>query len=200
MEERVPPRPVSVPEVQAKGQNFRGFLPAVARICGAGMVPDVIQALTDADVRDAMRYGRIVSTGWYPVAWYRALHAAAQTATYGGWDLARRIGYEAMSDDLGGVHRFVASMLAPQTVFRIGNRIFSTYWRGGGVKAVDYGACHARAEFSGCYGFDRNLWAGVAGSCVAILEAAKAQEVHLRVLEGGGDGDSAMVLEARWKV
>jgi hypothetical protein len=200
MEQRVPHRPLAVPEVQAKGLNFRGFLPAVGRICGVALVPDVIEALVDADVRDAMRYGRIVSTGWYPVAWFRALHTAAQTATYGGRDLARRIGYEAMNDDLSGVHRFVASMLAPQTLFRIGNRIFSTYWRGGCVKTVEYDSGHARAEFGGCHGFDRNLWAGIAGSCVAILEAAKARGVHVRVLEGGGDGDPEMVLDARWKV
>jgi hypothetical protein len=199
MEERLSPRSACAPEVQAKGQSFRAFLPAVARICGPKMVPTVLDALVDEDVRDAMRYGRIVATGWYPVAWYRALHAAAQLATHGGSDLARRIGHDAMNEDLGSLHRFVASMLAPQTLFRIGNRIFSTYWRGGDVKTVEYSSCHARAEFTGCRGFDRYLWATIAGSCVAILEAAQAKDVHVRVLEGGRDGDPRMVLEGRWK-
>jgi hypothetical protein len=191
--------PVALPvEIEAKGLNFRGFLHALERLYDAEMVERVIDALPDPDARNALRYGGIVPTGWYPVAWHRGLHAAARSVTKSGPELARRIGYEGMKEDLGGVHRFVASMLSPQTLVRIGNRLWSSYWHGGVVTTVEHGRGRVQSAFRGCHGFDRNEWEDIQGSCLAILESAGARDVRLIVLEGGRDNDANAVLEARW--
>lgn len=185
-------------ELMAKGLNFRGFLRAVERLHSPAIAEQVVQALPIPEARDALRYHRIVASGWYPVAWHRALHVSAQAVTGSSRELARRIGYEGMRDDLGGVYRLVASLLAPETLVRIGNRLWSSYWNGGVVQTVEHGPGHVRTSFSECHGFDRNSWEDIIGSCQAVLEAAHAGDVRLRVLEGGVDGAAHMVLDGRW--
>lgn len=184
----------------AKGLNFRGFLRAVERLHGAAVAEQVVDALPIAEARDALRYHKIVASGWYPVAWHRALHVSAQASTGLGRDLARRIGYEGMREDLGGVYRFIGSMLAPETLARIGNRLWTSYWSGGVVETVEHATGHMRSSFTGCHGFDRNSWEDIIGSCHAILDVAGAKDVRFRVLEGGGDGASNMLLDARWVI
>lgn len=185
-------------EIMAKGLNFRGFLRAVEKIHDAETAGRVIDAVSIEEARDALRYGRIVPTGWYPVAWHRALHGAAQTVTRGGRDLARRIGYEGTRDDLGGVYKLIAGLLAPQTLVRLGNKLWSSYWQGGLVETIEHGPGQVRSSFRDCHGFDRNLWEDIAGSCLAIVETAGAKEARVRIVDGG-DGPNA-VMEARWQI
>lgn len=181
----------------AKGLNFRGFLRAIERLYDQPTTERVIEAVSIEEARHAMRYGHIVPTGWYPVAWHRALHGAAQSVTRGGRDVARRIGYEGTKEDLSSVYRVIGGLLGPQTLVRLGNRLWSSYWQGGVVETVEHQRGHVRSSFRQCYGFDRNIWEDIAGSCLAVLEVAGAKEINMRMLEGGGDGPD-MVLDARW--
>jgi hypothetical protein len=185
-------------ELQAKGLNFRGFLRALEKLHDADTAHRVIEAVALPEARDALRYGRIIPTGWYPVSWHRSLHGAAQTVTHGGRDLARRIGYEGTRDDLGGVYKLIAGLLAPQTLVRLGNKLWSSYWQGGAVDTVEHGAGHVRSSFRECHGFDRNIWEDISGSCLAVLETAGAKDVRMRIVDGG-EGANA-VIEARWQL
>lgn len=189
----------AAPEIMAKGLNFRGFLRAMERLYDKPTTDRVIEAVAIPDAQEALRYGKIVSTGWYPVAWHRSLHAAAQSVTRGGRELARKLGYEGTREDLSSVYRVIGSVLGPQTLVRVGNRLWSSYWQGGVVDTIEYGSGHVRTSFRACYGFDRNIWEDIAGSCLAVLEVAGAKDVNMRMLEGGGDGPD-LVLDARWRV
>jgi hypothetical protein len=57
---------------------------------------------------------------------------------------------------------------------------------------------YVHATWTGCEGWDENLWAELAGSCEALLEMAGAKHVGLRVIKGGRTGDDACEMEAHW--
>jgi hypothetical protein len=57
---------------------------------------------------------------------------------------------------------------------------------------------YVRATWSGCEGWDENLWAELAGSCEVLLEMAGAKHVRLRVIKGGRTGDNVCEMEAHW--
>jgi len=57
---------------------------------------------------------------------------------------------------------------------------------------------YVHATWSGCEGWDENLWAELAGSCEVLLEMAGAKHVRLRVIKGGRTGESACEMDAHW--
>ncbi len=184
-------------EVRTKGVSLRSFLATLERLRGRDAVDRTV-ALLDRDVRDALTYGQVVPSGWYPLAWHRALHDAAQRACGAGPELARRIGQEGTRADFQGVYKFVAAILSPETLLKQAPRVWRTYWDGGELEVLEARTGYARAAFRDCVGFDRNLWQNVLGGIETTLEVAGARAVSLRVISGGGERDAQMEIEARW--
>jgi hypothetical protein len=141
----------------------------------------------------------VFSGNWYPLAWYADLHRAAQKAAGAGPELARTIGLEATKDDLSGIYRIFLLVVSPEFVLSKAPLLFNTYYDTGTMAVSEAMRGRARAQFSGCTGFDRNLWLDLQGSCQAGLEAAGARDVVISLTAGGGDGDATMEIEARWR-
>ncbi|MEO9141715.1 MAG: hypothetical protein ABI332_05545 [Polyangiaceae bacterium] len=87
-------RTTSRVETKLKGVNFRSFMKAFRVLRGEEAVERMLADLP-SEVSRALRYGGIVAGGWYPVAWYRLMHASAQHVTNSGQELVRAIGLEA---------------------------------------------------------------------------------------------------------
>jgi hypothetical protein len=174
---------------------FRGLQRAVRKHWGEAAV-EALAARPGNDVYEALRYGRIVSVGWYPVGWYCELYKAASSF---GTDLSREVGYDTLLHDFTTTQRHVLSLFAPDTVLSHAPRLMSMYWRGGAVEALHLQASSGRVRCSGWVGFDRNVWQDVVGGLRAILVASDARDVVGCVIAGGRDHSRNLELELTWQ-
>lgn len=181
-----------------KGINFRSFCKTLLRLRGEDAVLDTMELLP-REFGDALYYGAIVTGGWYPIEWYRQLHAAAQKATGEGPALSRLVAKEGLAWDFRHVHKLVRVALTPETLMRLSSYVIRFYFNFGKMSVVETKPGWGRAEFASFEGFDANLWQDMLGGIEAVLELAGARDVVIEVLEGGGDGDAAMTAQARWR-
>jgi hypothetical protein len=179
-----------------KGLSLRNYVPTLCAIRGDA-VGEAVMASLSPPLRDALQTGKIVPSGWYPVAWKRELHAAGRSAT-GESRLAWVMGAEMTKRDLTGIYRAFLRVVSPRYVLSAGSRIFSTYLRPGSMRVVETRSGFVRVAFEECLGFDRNVWQDVLGGCQATLEAAGAKAVRLRYEQGAGDGDPSATAIAWW--
>ncbi len=184
-------------EIRLKGQGFRGALAAIERLRGPEARVATIEGMS-AEPREALTFGGIVPGGWYPVAWYRELHASAQRVARTGPELSRKIGREATRHDLAGVYSWILRFVSPETLLGQAPRILGLYCEGGRVEVVEKRSGAALLRFSQMVGNNHDLWEDMVGSNEQFVTSAQGKEVRSRVLSGGQDGDDAMELEVRW--
>jgi hypothetical protein len=185
----------AVPRV--KGVAFRSVLSALEQLRGRAAVDLAITRMPD-ELSQALRYGTVLPTGWYPTAWYRAMWAGVRAATGEGLDLARHIGREAIRSDMTGLYRLVFKMFSPETVLSQSRRMFNNYYSHGSLEVIDSRSGYGKAIWRGCEGFDRMMWVEILGSSEELLELAGAKFVRVQLLRGGQDGDDFADAEARW--
>jgi hypothetical protein len=185
-------------EPRAKGVNFRTFIKILRKLKG-DRVAEATLDLAPAEFARSFRAGLVFSGNWYPLAWYADLHRAAQKAAGAGPELARTMGLESVKDDLSGIYRIFLLVVSPEFVLSKSPLLFSTYYDTGTMSVTEATRGRARAQLTGCTGFDKNLFLDVQGSCQAGLEAAGARDVVITPTAGGGDGDTSMEMEARWR-
>jgi hypothetical protein len=186
-----PPSPRSV----VRGTAILGLLQAIARMYGEAGLTVTLEAASN-EVRDAYRFGQLVSVGWYPMAWYRNIHEAAQRGLGADPSLPWRLSHEAVTRDFRGIFQVLIRLLSPEMMFRQGSRLMLLYFKGGQVDVIETRPGYGHLRLSGWTDFDRNLWIDLQGGIVAALEARGAKNVSSRVL--GGGGEDGIELEVRW--
>lgn len=186
--------------VECKGINFRSFLTSLG-----SRFPDADQAellkLVHPELAQRLKDDQILPSSWYPVAWYRSLHHAAQQTVGGGLETAWDIGYMSTRADFndGGIYHFMARTFGPKSVLKLGSKIFGMYWRPAGMKVKGAkGELKARAMWTGCLGFDELIWHDIFGSIAAVLETSDCRLNSLSVLKASGDL-SSILIEAHWE-
>lgn len=184
-------------ETTLKGVNYRSFMKAFETLRGKESVDAMLADLPD-ELGDGLRYGRLVASGWYPVAWYRQMHASAQRVTGAGPELARAIGRQSRIEDFRGVYRLLAFVLSPEVLVAKGAMIYRLYDSMGLVDIQEARAGMLRVRYHQCVGYDANIWESSLGGTVGILESCGAVALRVQIVEGGRDGDDAMIFEARW--
>jgi hypothetical protein len=182
---------------QAKGLQFRSFLRALERLRGEGAVSSTL-ALLPPDLADALRLHTIVTSGWYPLTWYRSMHAATLMATGEGLELTRAISRNAVQDDFRGVYRLIPMALSPQGIFRRAPLVAKLYYDTGTIHVTEAKPGVARGDFIGFRGFDEMLWADIIAGVLGVLELCGAKDLRDEVVSGGKDSPD-MVLEVRWR-
>lgn len=182
---------------QVKGIAVRSALRALEQLRGTPTVEAVITA-TPKELGTAIRYGTIMASSWYPMEWYREFFAAIVATTGDNDRTVREIGRESARIDMTGVYKAAFKLLSPQALFGLSARLFSNYFDTGSVSIVESRKGFAHARWTGCAGFDRNLWLETFGSCEMYLELAGATHVRLRVLSGGAAADDHAELQAHW--
>ncbi len=185
------------PESRVNGLALKNRLKNLDDVVGPGTAERVLQQMP-VELREALRYGRVVAGGWYPIGWLRALHAAVQQVTGGGLELSRQLGYVGTLQNFTTVHRFFLTVLSVEAVLERASRIFGSYHDKGSLSVLESRPGMARLAFGGCEGFDRNLWAAVRGSVEALLELCQARGGRVRITSGGGEADSACEMVAYW--
>jgi len=153
-------------------------------------------AATTGDLNHGLRYGSLVSGGWYPVAWYRELHEALARALGSNDELAKELGVRVCVEDFTGIYKVVASMLSPETIFGQARRLMSFYFQGGTVENLKLSKGEAVLLWQGWEGFNATLWADVLGGSLGVLVVAGAENPTFNIVMGGR-ADSAKV-EFRW--
>lgn len=181
---------------QIKGQIFVSCLAALEKLHGAQTVTQVTAKL-DGELAQALKTQAIVSAGWYPVEWYAAMHVAMRAVC--GPQISARIGRETSIADINQVFRFVMSFFSAETLIGQAPRIFRTYCQPGKlvVEAKEKGRLIGRCE--DCAGANQGVWEDWLESFATFLELGGGKNVTRRVLEGGGDKDSAMRFELTWR-
>lgn len=184
-------------EPQVKGIAFRSTLDGLRSLRGPAAVAATLDRL-GGPFAESLRFGGVGLSAWYPLALYRALLTAARGATHSGPELLRAVGREASLADFRGVYRIIAFVLSPQRLIAQAPRAWALYFDAGTLEIVEAREGMARARYTKCAGFDRNVWERAIGGSLGLLEVCGAQHVRLRVVSGGGDGDDSLDLEARW--
>jgi hypothetical protein len=184
--------------MRVKGVSLIGTLKSLETLHGAAAREAAVVALK-GELAEQVRGNALLSAGWYPLEWLRQVHAAAQTATGRGPQLARELSREATLADFRGIYKLLTFVLSPQGIVRKAPSTWSRYYDGGRLEVVEARAGFASARFIGCEGFDRNLWEDSIGGCVGVLEACGASDPFVTVLRGGRDGDDGMDIEVRWR-
>jgi hypothetical protein len=184
-------------EPAIKGIALRNFPGVIASLFDEATARRVLEALPDELAR-ALRDHLIVSSRWYPIHWYRDLHAATRAVTRSGPALARRIGRESTVMDMNGVYRVFLRVLSPHTILSLAGRVFSTYYRYGKMSTTEMRDGFARVEIHGAIDFDEAIWLDVLGGSEGTLELCGAKNLRVHILEGGRDGDDHLVVRVHW--
>lgn len=183
-------------EPRAKGLAFRSVMKALEHLEGADAVARSLSAMP-VPLGEALRYGAMTASGWFPLADYRAMWDGIQTGTGNRRDVPRAIGRECVRNDLNVVHRFVMGALSTETVIRLATRIFNSYYDTGKASAEWIAPRTIRVRWWGCTGFSRAMWTEVRGSVEMFAEVSSAGRASCSIVTGGGDED-AMEADVRW--
>ncbi len=194
-----PPVRASIPPDQSlvKGVAFRSVLWSVEHLFGPQQVNGVLEHM-NAEPRQALHYGQLVSGGWYPVSWYAELLAAIVKSTNGGVDVIRNVANACVEHDITGVYRFLVEHLNPGTVVAIYGKLFPRYYTPGRVTVDRDSNTHFALRVQNCDGFSGLMWQEIYAAGKHLLTLSGASNIRHRILEGGKEGDTHMTVEARW--
>ena len=179
-----------------KGITLRSAMRALEQLRGKAVSEAATKAMP-AELADAVRYGTILASRWYPISWYKDLHSGIVSATNEGDRIIREVEREAARADMTGVYSIAFKLLSPQTLISLSSRLFSTYYDTGSVETVEARKGYVRIRWSGCTGFNRTIWLGIFASCEMMLELAGGKNVRTHVRAGGQEDDFADA-EAYW--
>ena len=182
---------------KVKGVTLRSAMRALEHLRGKALCEAATKAMP-GEVGDALRYGTILASRWYPISFYRDLHSGIVSATNEGDRIIRELEREAARGDMTGVYSIAFKLLSPQTLISLSSRLFSTYYDTGSVQALDARKGYVRMRWSGCTGFSRTIWVGIFASCEMMLELAGGKNVRMHVRAGGGQDDDFAEAEAYW--
>jgi hypothetical protein len=181
---------------QVKGAAFHSVMVAVKELHGAE-VEARARAQMQGDVGEAIRLGALLTSGWYPVEWYRTFYAAVVAAIGKGPGAVHEVGRRSARHDVTGIYRVVFKLLSVHTVFGMATRAARLYFDRGEV-TVNNRENGAEVRYEGFDGFDANIWSDMRGGGEMVLELAGGKDIKWRITSGGGDGDSHMHVELTW--
>ncbi|HJL27988.1 MAG TPA: DUF2378 family protein [Polyangiaceae bacterium LLY-WYZ-15_(1-7)] len=181
-------------ELRCKGLMLKNRAALLGEQCDA---ETELHPRLSAELRDGLAYGRIVSGGWYPIAWLRELHRAGTEATGRGEDLAWELGSEGARRNFKTVHRVFLSVLSPSAILKRAPRVFGAYFDGGRYEVTRADSNAATIEISECPGFDIHTWQAIAGTAHAGLEMCGAKDVQTAVQPAPGLARGT--LSATWR-
>ena len=183
---------------RVKGNAFRTIEHCFTELCGDEAREAALKLLSEP-LRSSFEQKLLLASSWYPIAWYRDTFAAYREARSAGTELPREIGRRGVERDMRAVYKqLLLKMVSPQALLGLSSRLFKSYFDTGVMAISESRRGYVRATWTGCEGWDENLWAELAGSCEALLEMAGAKHVRLRVTQGGRNGDDHCEMEAHW--
>lgn len=183
-------------EARVRGNILLGFGTATQRLFGAEAWRGVLARL-DPSVSRSLKGGEVVTSGWYPMAWFVALHGALREQC--GPGSAARLGRETSVQDVNMLFRFILRLLSPEAVIHQAPRIWGTMYQG--IALVEESRAKGRitARIGSLANGNAQVWEDWSESLATFLELAGARNVKKAVLSGGGDRDQELRLELTWE-
>lgn len=178
--------------VLIKGVAFEGVLQAFEDVRGPAFLQSVKEALPKA-VHDAVKFGGINSTGWYPIEWYRDLYGTGVTLSKQP-DFAKEIGRVSLEREMRGIYRAMLRVLTIEFLVKRGAGLFAQYFQGATATAKITGEKVGEVTFSGCFGFDRNVWLDQEGSLERLLTLAGAKSAESRTTKLDPEHGQALIM------
>src|SRR5215204_5377284 len=118
--------------MRVKGQNFHSVLWALAELRGEEFRDAVLASLAN-EGGEALRYGTLLSSNLYPIAWYKDLFHAVLALAPESPNFAREVGKVSAARDVKGVYRIVFRALSTETLVKQSPRLFRLFYEGGQV-------------------------------------------------------------------
>jgi hypothetical protein len=162
-------------EIEIKGHAFRTYLEVVGDIWGVTAKKQLLLGLA-SDFRETLQRGLLLSSGWYPVAWYRQLYDVLLSQLPNEKDLPSRIGEATVRKDIAGMYSFILKLTSPTLIARHLDRIIGSYVRGGEASMVVTDNI-AVGELSGWHGMNHPLWEEFCSGGKLVLETSGAKRV-----------------------
>jgi hypothetical protein len=185
-------------EPQVKGNAFRTIEQCFIELCGDDAREAALKLLPEP-LKSSYEQRLMLASNWYPIGWYRDTFAAYREAQHAGTELPREIGRRSVKRDMRSVYKqLFLKMVSPQALLGLSQRLFKSYFDTGSMEITESRSGYVHATWTGCVGWDENLWAELAGSCETLLEMAGAKHVRLRVIKGGRTGDTSCEMDAHW--
>ncbi len=178
-------------EIKLKGSVLWGVLQALESVAGWDRREDIVKKLT-GDFGEGIRTRSIIATGWYPIAWHRELLGAI--VEQGGEAALRDTVRVATRENVSTIHRLLVRVFSRETLLKQGARVFSSFFEAKAI-ATRESELVSRVEWSGCRGFDKNIWTAQAQTVEELVTMAGAKVKVARVLSGGTERDDRMLLE-----
>jgi hypothetical protein len=88
--------------------------------------------------------------------------------------------------------------VSPQRLLQTAARVFERYYTDGSVMAQGRGPTSALVRWTGCRGFDQNLWHDTFHASVVIIEMCGGKQVTFEIQSGGRDGDEQASVVFDW--
>ena len=183
---------------QVKGVGFLSLLTSLGELRGDAVKSRAL-ALAPKALRATIEAGGLIAGGWYPGDDYRELLHACVRAADAQAPFAREIGRHSTIRDFRGIYRLLCFVLAPETLLKRAAGVYDRYRKGGSLVVTAARDGRAEGLFENCTGFDHTCWQDMLGGAEGVLLACGATQVHTAILEGGGDGDTRMRFDCRWK-
>ncbi len=184
-------------EIEVRGTTFASVQGAISDLRGQAFLERVVGAMPE-ESKKALRFGSVIASGWYPIAWYRELFASALELS-GELQFPREIGRASIRREINGVHRLIFRIISVEMLQKQSSRFFGSYFRPTECTVERVTPNPARTLYRGCVGFDRNLWLEQFGCIEELMAQARVTAPRLRIVSGGNDGDDACEIESRWR-
>jgi hypothetical protein len=174
---------------EIKGVAFHTFFQAVGELRGAVSV-ERTRAAVAPELREQLRLGAIARVGYYPLATYGELHAAAHRALHGGEAFARDIGRKTAEIDTRGLLRFVLGLTSTDLLVRHADKVWSSFARGSRVRAEKLHDRRYSVKFDGFWEASELVLTELEGALATLVERTGAVDPIVRHAR---DGDGATV-------
>lgn len=185
--------------VFVKGQALRQDWEVVTHLYGEQVRANILERLLLREFRELSETGKILPSGWYPVAWANEFLRAAQAELPQVMDLPERLARATVERDMQGMYGFLTRFLSPEFCVRQAPRVLGTYHKGLHVDAKMAGPHLAELTFTECQGVSRALWRSMSSGAGRIVEQAGGRDVKFRILQGGYERDERTVIEFSWE-
>ena len=181
-----------------KGVGFLSILTSLGELRGDAVKSRAL-TLTSKALRATIEAGGLIAGGWYPGDDYRDLLHACVRAADAQAPFARELGRRSTIRDFRGIYRLLCFVLAPETLLKRAAGVYDRYRKGGSLVVTSARDGRAEGLFENCTGFDITCWQDMLGGAEGVLLACGATQVHTTILEGGGNADTRMRFDCRWK-
>lgn len=182
---------------QIKGFALRGLLKYVKESSYPGGIPALLGTMDEQE--RAYFSDKILSSLWYPYEAFAALaRAVDREIAHGDPAVMEDVGRASGMSDLGGVFKFIRSILTIQRIVNRGAAYWNRYCDTGKLQVVDSGPNHFVVQLTDFKEIDPVHCHMTRGWITGLGDGTGASDVEIRETKCVHHGDSCCEYSGRW--